>query len=217
MRLLFTLFLLFSLNLYCQTTNRQVIIKFNYAYLDFNIVDNKYYFTFPVKQILKSSAKEYLLKMENEFPGFSDWELTKIFSLTTKDTLSISRLGEKVTIPPFWAALTLNVPESVSIQKVIVQLDHLSPIIEYCHYNFPAEFSGAPNDSLYPKQISLSGSSAFPNAGINIEDAWEIETGKSFIKVGVHDSGIDTLHPDLEVIFGGAYLLPDNSTDYGWG
>jgi subtilisin family serine protease len=217
MKLLFALFILFSLNLYSQTTNRQVIIKFNYAYLDFNIVDNKYYFTFPVKQILKSSAKEYLLKMENEFPGFSDWELTKIFSLTTKDTVSISRLGEKVTIPPFWAAFTLNVPESVSIQKVIVQLDHLSPIIEYCHYNFPAEFSGAPNDSLYPKQISLSGSSAFPNAGINIEDAWEIETGKSFIKVGVHDSGIDTLHPDLEVIFGGAYLLPDNSTDYGWG
>lgn len=218
MRLLFTLFLLFSLNLYCQTTNRQVIIKFNYAYLDFNIVDNKDYFTFPVKQILKSSAKEYLLKMENEFPGFSDWELTKIFSLTTKDTVSISRLGDKVTIPPFWAVFTLNVLDDFSLQRILYKLNNSAPWIEYCHPNYFISTTSAPNDPNYVNQISLNSSPLMPNAGINIEQAWGIETGKSFVKVGIHDTGIDSTHEDLNLVFGHPYYadeydLPDWGTD----
>lgn len=156
--------------------------------------------------------------MEQQYPGISDWQLTKIFPfLTTKDTVSISRLGDKVTIPPFWATFTLNIPKEISMAKVINLLDNLSPLIEYCHYNFPAEFSSVPNDTLYPKQVSLNGSASLPNAGINIENAWQIETGKPFIKVGVHDSGIDTTHPDLDVVFGGAYFTPYDNLPYEWG
>jgi subtilisin family serine protease len=218
MKLLFALFILFSLNLYGQTTNRQVIIKFNYAYLDFNIVDDKDYFTFPVKQILKSSAKEYLLRMENEFPGFSDWELRKIFSLTTKDTVSISRLGEKVTIPPFWAAFVLTLPNNIDPNRIIPILDKFSPFIDYAHPNFKVIPTSPPDDQFYSMQESLHAGPGIPYAGINIEEAWEIETGKPFIKVGVHDTGIDSTHEDLDVIFGGAYYgsqnnVPDWGTD----
>ena len=56
-----------------------------------------------------------------------------------------------------------------------------------------------------------------PSAGINIENAWGIETGKPFIKVGVHDSGIDTVHSDLNVVFGGAYFAEDPTIPYEWG
>lgn len=198
--------------------SNELIIKFNYAFLDFNIIDNKEMVSFPMKTILNSKSKEYLNELENGWPGIGNWQITKIFPfLTTKDTISISRLGEKVTIPPFWAAFTLSAPQTENLQKLISELNFASPLIEYCHYNFTAYLESAPSDTLYNQQISLNGSALHPNAGINIEDAWTIETGKSFVKVGIHDSGIDTLHPDLKVLFGGAYLEPDNSTNFGWG
>jgi subtilisin family serine protease len=216
---LFFLYLIANtLNSFSQSQNREIILKFNYSYLNFDLVDDRGVFSFPVKGILKSRAKEHWIKMEQQYPGISDWQLTKIFPfLTTKDTVSISRLGQKVTIPPFWATFTLNIPENVNLQKIMYELDHLSPLVEYCHYNFPAEFATVPNDTLYPKQVSLNGSSILPNAGINIENAWQIETGKPFIKVGVHDSGIDTAHADLDAVFGGAYFTPNDVLPYTWG
>ncbi len=201
-----------------QENNYSVIVKFNYSYLNFDVIDDPNAMTFPLKYVLNGRAKAQLRELELLRPDIGEFSLTKIFPfLTTKDTVSISRLGQKVTIPPFWATFTLTSPASEDLVKLIADLNSASPLIEYCHYNFEAYTANGPSDTLYSKQISLNGSALHPNAGINIEDAWLIETGKSFVKVGVHDSGIDTLHPDLKVVFGGAYLTPDNSTNYGWG
>ncbi len=201
-----------------QSIGNNIIVKFNYYYLDFNKVDDPEMVSFPFKQILNSKAKSQLEELELIFPEIGSYTLTKIFkNLTTKDTVSISRLGEKITIPPFWAAFSLSLPDSVSINRFMSILNDAQPLIEYCHYNFPAYLQSTPDDTLYYKQISLNGNSLHPEAGIQVEDAWEIETGKPYIKVGVHDSGIDTLHPDLDVIFGGSYFEPNNSHPLGWG
>jgi subtilisin family serine protease len=201
-----------------QSIGNNVIVKFNYYYLDFNKVDDPEMVSFPFKHILNSKAKSQLEELELIFPEIGSYTLTKIFkNLTTKDTVSISRLGEKITIPPFWAAFSLSLPDSVSINRFMSILNEAQPLIEYCHYNFQAYLQSTPDDTLYHKQISLNGNSLHPEAGIQVEDAWEIETGKPYIKVGVHDSGIDTLHPDLEVIFGGSYFEPNNSHLFGWG
>lgn len=66
-------------------------------------------------------------------------------------------------------------------------------------------FEDIPNDSLFHYQESLYDFSS-PNIGINLDsNAWNIETGKRFIKVGVFDSGIDSSHEDLQVLTGHAY------------
>ncbi len=71
-----------------------------------------------------------------------------------------------------------------------------------------------PNDSLFGLQYALNMDDTL--TGINIQSAWDIETGKQFIKVAVHDTGIDTLHPDLNIVFGGAYN-PNNYAEAPWG
>jgi len=209
---------LFAFSAKAQGSNNSVIVKFNYSYLNFDFIDDPSALSFTLKSVLNSRAKVQLHNLELIHPGIGEYQLTKIFPfLSTKDTVSISRLGQKVTIPPFWAAFTLTTPASENLVKLIADLNSFSPLIEYCHYNFEASFATAPSDTLYSQQTSLNGSALHPNAGINIENAWLIETGKSFIKVGIHDSGIDTLHPDLKVVFGAPYLIPDPSTNYGWG
>lgn len=209
----FLLFLIFK-----ASAQESVVVKFNYSYLDFTVIDDYSIKKISFLKLFNEKAKNELTQLINDNPELAKCKLEKIFpKLTTKDTISISRLGEKVTIPPFWATFRLFVPTTISSKRIIYILDNFQPLVEYAHYDFPAYLQSTPNDSLYNKQISLNGSSLHPNAGINIENAWNIEKGKPFIKVGVHDSGIDSLHPDLDVIFGGAYFTPYANLPYCWG
>ncbi len=211
---------LFHNNIISQESESQIIVKFNYSYLNFDEINDINSLVLPFKSVLNDRSKEQLKNLELLYPGISNYQITKIFPfLRTTDTVSISRLGEKITIPPFWATFTMTVPPHIDVAKLMRVLDNFNPLIEYCHYNFPAYTASptTPSDTLYDKQISLNGSALHPNAGINIENAWTIETGKSFVKVGVHDSGIDTIHPDIDVVFGGGYFTANNSIAYEWG
>ncbi len=208
----------FHNNIISQVSESQIIVKFNYSYLNFDEINNINSLVLPFKSVLNDRSKEQLNSLELLYPGISDYQISKIFPfLRTTDTVSISRLGEKITIPPFWATFNMKVPSNIDVVKLMSVLDNFNPLIEYCHYNFPAYTASEPSDTLYDKQISLNGSALHPNAGINIENAWTIETGKPFIKVGVHDSGIDTVHPDLDVVFGGGYFTSNDNMPYAWG
>jgi subtilisin family serine protease len=175
--------------------------------------------SFKLAELFNDRAQSQLIDLEQQFPGFTKIEVKKIFPfLSTKDTVSISRLGDKVTIPPFWATFTLTFPTQISLSKIENALNSASPLVEYAHPNYLIKTASAPNDDYYISQESLNGNGLLPNAGINIEEAWEIETGEPFIKIGVHDTGIDTTHEDINVLFGGAYYeseygLPNWGTD----
>ena len=72
-----------------------------------------------------------------------------------------------------------------------------------------AQAKGCPNlfaakDEFYNnRQASLHSTSLYPQIDprlyghINVEGAWRYQTGKSSVKVGVVDSGINAAHPDL--------------------
>jgi hypothetical protein len=142
-------------------------------------------------------------------------QVHKIFPfLQSTDTISVTRLGEKITIPPFWAVFNLEVPYQTDLKKFVRAMHNYKLVFEYAHENFKVELSST-NDPEFHLQQSMNGSSSNPNSGINIDQAWAIETGKPFIKVGVHDSGIDSTHEDLSVLYGGTYNSQD--PNYTWG
>ncbi|HNB81024.1 MAG TPA: S8 family serine peptidase, partial [Chitinophagaceae bacterium] len=62
----------------------------------------------------------------------------------------------------------------------------------------------SPNDPFYSYQWALKNTgtaiqyNGIPNADIHAEAAWTVTTGNNQIRTAILDSGVDTLHPDLQ-------------------
>lgn len=190
------------------TTN--LIVRFNLKLLNWNIVDNPNIQSANIKDLLNSEGLIQLNSIVDPQLNFGSIRAHKIFPmLRTSDSISVSRHGEFVSIPPFWATFKLDVPNDVNYFDFIRIVYDLYPLVIYSHPNFNIRFQAAPNDSLLQTQLSIwdNGSGA---AHININGAWTQETGRNFIKVGVFDTGIDTSHVDLDVLTG--WAAHQNST-----
>lgn len=133
--------------------------------------------------------------------------------MTTADSVSIDRLGDTISIPKHWSSLLLKLPVGANDEAVLDSLESLWPIVEYAEYNFLYQPTGIPNDNLVNQQTSLVPSLTTPNAHINMDPAWDIETGKDYIKAGIYDFPIDWSHED----FGDGTFLGSKITDgYDW-
>lgn len=208
----------FASNILAQDTYKDIVVRFNYKYLDLDLVDNSSINTFKFKEVLNEEGKEQLKLLETQYANLGNYRLSKIFGfMSWKDSISTSRLGNQVTIPPFWATFTLYLPPNEDYRKLMYFLDQAAPLIDYAEPSFPVELQSPPNDTLYARQKSLNGTPSLPFAGINIDEAWEMETGEPFIKVGVLDSGIDSANPDIKVLYGAAYFTTDSTYFYGLG
>jgi hypothetical protein len=139
----------------------------------------------------------------------------RIFSrMKTTDTISISRLGDTISIPPFWSAFLFELPEGIDLTAASDQIVGLFPDVNYSTYNLVGYLNDVPDDPDYINdQISLHVDYT-PTAGwadsvhINVEPAWDFETGKRHIKIGVFDGPVEWYHED----FGGQF----NTKVDGW-
>lgn len=182
-----------------------VVVRFNFKLLNFTAIDDPTKLEGDLKSFLNSDGIKFADSLSNEGLDLKSLTVKKMFPYYfTKDSISISRLGNKVSIPPFWATFHVAVPEKSDYWKFYHQIENKYPLVIYADKPFILTEDNIPNDSLYDYQLgyyNFNGS----NADINVEPAWDIETGKKFIKVGVFDSGVDTLHPDITILGGYAY------------
>jgi len=120
------------------------------------------------------------------------------YFLDSNDTISIARNASFVKVPQFWATLILYLPPPLKLNVTCDSLDKCWPLVRFYDVVPIPELHAAANDLYYEmKQKSLHNDSVYPEADINVEEAWDIETGKSFIKVGVNDTQGDISHADL--------------------
>ena len=126
----------------------------------------------------------------------------KIYNcLTTGHTHSITRLGDTIPIPPFWSSLLLIFPAFMEIDSLVGGFNLADEWVEYAEYNYLGELFTVPNDTLFNANLQLSlhafEGAEYTDAHINILDAWEEETGKDIIKVGVYDKAVYWLHEEF--------------------
>lgn len=192
-----------------------MVVRINYSCLNFEVINDYEQRSISFADLLNERGMNELKSLTGVYSNIAQYEMVKIFpNLTTNDTISVSRSGERISIPPFWATFQMQVPQNVDYFRFMEALNNQSRLIDYAHPEFHIEPTSVPNDTLYYKQFSLN--EAIPNADINVEEAWDIETGEPFIKVAVHDNGIDSAHLDLDVVFGAAYDGADYPED-NWG
>lgn len=136
--------------------------------------------------------------MDEEYPSI-DWERVKAYKmfqgLTTNDTISISRTGFEVEMPKYWATLLIEIPEANEISVRDTFNQNGFPVIQHIQVN--ELYTLATDDPFYASQHGLYNTSNYPEADINMIQAWYTENGKSNIKVGIYDTGIRYSHEDL--------------------
>jgi subtilisin family serine protease len=122
------------------------------------------------------------------------------YFLDSEDTISIGRNAKEVKVPQFWATLTIYLDEELRLKNFCESLNTMNPFVRFYDIIPKPELFNVPNDFYYQtKQKSLHFDSIYPDADINVEEAWDIETGKKFVRVGVVDTQIDVDHYDLEL------------------
>jgi hypothetical protein len=129
-----------SLKIVAQENYTDIVVRINYTYLNLDLIDKPSFNTFKFNEILNQEGKEQLKELENEYENLGSMQLSKIFGfMSWKDSISIARNGNKITIPPFWATFTLNVPSDQDYRKLLYFLDEAAPLIDYAEPSFPVE------------------------------------------------------------------------------
>ncbi|MFI5142365.1 MAG: S8 family peptidase, partial [Bacteroidia bacterium] len=137
------------------------------------------------------------LLYNNDTATVNNLPVKKIYPrYTSNDTVRLSIDSQLVHIPAFYENFVLSLPKNTKLFNTSRQLTAL-PWIKYAEPNFVTMPSSVPNDLDYSFQANLHPTATYPDGSIHAEGAWDIETGQSFIKVGVYDSGIDGTHSDL--------------------
>ncbi len=188
-----------------------VISRLNYKLLDWSVIDNESITDGNLEDFLNEEGLEYLTQFADYELDLGNLHVTKSFlRLHTSDSLSISRQGKVVSVPPFWATFNMDLPEGYEFDVFRELLSSAYPLVIYSHPNYQLEYHSTPNDTLFVEQESLY----IDSLGIHADSAWTIESGERWIKVGVFDSGIDSTHPDLDILTG---WYEGDITNVSWG
>ncbi|MBK8683263.1 MAG: S8 family serine peptidase [Bacteroidetes bacterium] len=192
--------------------DEQMIISFKPENVDLNFVNNTQKQFSNLIDVIDSGTYNTLYPLIKGQGQFTP-KVYKIYSkLTANDSLSITRLGDTISIPKFWSSfiVTLN----VNIEDVYDTLNNMISIIDYSHPNYLFGQDFSPNDDDYNLQNSLfDGSTSLED--INTEGAWDVEKGGTHIKVGVFDTGIYWKHEDFHLTSGNEEFS-DSKIIGGW-
>lgn len=181
----------------------ELLIRFDRSVMNYAAVDNK---NFTAGQLSDFVKPQVIDSMNAKVPGvdFEKLEAFKVFQrMTTKDSLSITRLGDTLRLGDSWATLSVLLPATQNLNQLSDSIGQLYPLIRFsCLNHVYATHSSIPNDELMgtDEQASLVPTVNFPNAHINIAPAWEISTGYWSYwapKVGVFDTPIYWAHEDF--------------------
>ena len=99
-------------------------------------------------------------------------------------------------------ALLLTIPDAITRNDILAIVTALNEVkaVDYAVPNGILKISAVPNDPAYPEQEDLKNTGqngGTPGADIRAEGAWNITQGSENVLVGIIDTGVDYLHPDL--------------------
>jgi subtilisin family serine protease len=180
--------------------DNQVMVSFSPEQVDTNFVNNKGLEFASLQSVIAPALYQDIERALGERIPASRITVVKVHNkMTTHITNSITRLAEEIEIPKFWSTILLLLPPDSDEGAAVTVLETLYPKIEYAHLNHAYKPDAIPNDHLFvtDQESLFPVENTFPDADINVEPAWDIEVGQTFVKVGVYDDPIYWAHEDF--------------------
>jgi hypothetical protein len=182
----------------------QIIIAFSPDWIKKSVVDNKSFIHGKLSDFFTEDAISIATGIGLWNNDIADAPTSKIYPfLDSDDTLSITRSGETITIPKYWATFLVYWPlnDVTPIMQICDSLNKFYPIIEFAHPNYLYKLNASANDTYYQSdQFNLHPNPNWTvNGNINLENAWDIETGSNVIKLGIYDTPIIYTHEDFKI------------------
>ena len=143
------------------------------------------------KSLDKAMKKIELKSVKKAFPDFAE-----------TDTVKIRENGKKIKLPNMSRIYVLKLKKKDDIERVINELSREYSVL-FAEKNGRGEADFAPNDTHYNYQWFLDNDGTYAqgsgsaSADIRAEQAWDITTGSSSIKIAIVDAGMQTNHPDF--------------------
>jgi subtilisin family serine protease len=139
----------------------------------------------------------------------------------TIDATIASYQGKKIKRIPRINVYKIKIQEGTTLEETLFALRR-NPDVEYAEPNYIAYITETPNDPLFDLQYALynpdSGPPGSPQAeeraDIKATSTWEETKGDEEIIIAILDTGVDTLHPDLdEKIHSSGYDFVNGDSD----
>ncbi|NOR67499.1 MAG: S8 family serine peptidase, partial [Woeseiaceae bacterium] len=118
-----------------------------------------------------------------------------MISASIVDGAQVDKVYDDVT--PGLAVVRL--PEGASVIDALAQFNGSTNVL-YAEPNYKYKLFLVPNDPNYPELWALDNTGqtgGTPDADVDANDAWDINTGSSDVIIAIADTGIDYDHPDL--------------------
>lgn len=171
--------------------DNELIIRFDRSVIHTETIDRKNYLAGPLSDFITEDAINLLSdKLSVDANRLTAYKIFK--NLTTADSLSVTRLGDTIRIPDFWATLSVFIPDYLDENDALAVLNDLKPVVHYAELNYFNSTLSVPNDPLFSSQPGLTG-----NNGINVLQAWDFQVGKPYTRLGVVDTGVRWDHQDF--------------------
>jgi subtilisin family serine protease len=176
----------------------EIIVKFNPSIIDWNFADNSDTKFARLGEIIPDSIVDKI-GIALGISRAENLQVVKIYDwLRSSDSIGVARNGKQFLMDKIWSTFRLILPKTLNEDSSFIAVNSIGNEIKYASLNFIYEHHNIPNDNFCASnQQSLVSSTTFTNAHINCDPAWEIETGKPFVRVGVVDGTINFTHPDL--------------------
>ena len=174
-----------------------VLIRFNPDDLILNAVDDPNIRWGYVGDFLDSTAVEVI----SDSVGFDlkKQRCYKIYpNFRSTDTAAVGRFGDTLQLPPFYSTFGLILPDDKDDSTAIVNFNSAVPHVVVTGHNIYISQTATANDTYYTGGHfgGLAPTTSYPDANINIQRAWDFETGVSSVVVGVYDGGLNYAHDD---------------------
>lgn len=176
----------------------EVIVKFSPQYVNSSFVDNLTRRYGNINDILTPLGQSLL----NRNLNLTNYTYAKVYPrMTTSQTASLTRLGDTIPVPKFWSTFLVILPQGEDLNQIIGSFESTPEAVVYAEKNHVFQLTGTPNDIYFgldnQQSLFASSSSLYPDANINMESAWDLETGQDYTKVGIYDSQIYHPHEDF--------------------